>query len=157
MIEREGQLLHVGRIGVVVSRYNELITRRLLAGAREACVEAGTPDAELEINWVDGAFDLPAVASAMAQSGRYAALVALGAVIRGDTPHFEYVAGECARGLMQVSVRHALPVAFGVLTVDTMEQALERAGGAGGNKGREAAEAAIRAADVLNRLRAGHA
>lgn len=142
---------------MVVSRYNELITRRLLDGAREACREAGTPEAELEINWVDGAFDLPAVASAMAQSGRYAALIALGAVIRGDTPHFEFVAGECARGLMQISVRYALPVAFGVLTVDTMEQALERAGGAAGNKGREAAEAAIRATDVLNRLRAGNA
>ena len=87
----------------------------------------------------------------------HAALVALGAVIRGDTPHFEYVAGECARGLMRISVRYALPVAFGVLTVDTMEQALERAGGAAGNKGREAAEAAIRAADVLMRIRAGHA
>lgn len=157
MIEREGQLLHVGRIGMVVSRYNELITRRLMDGAREACLEAGTPEAELEVNWVDGAFDIPAIASAMAQSGRYAALVALGAVIRGDTPHFEYVAGECARGLMRISIRHALPVAFGVLTVDTMEQALERAGGAAGNKGREAAQAAIRAADVLNRLRAGHA
>lgn len=157
MIEREGQLLHVGRIGMVVSRYNELITRRLMDGAREACLEAGTPEAELEVNWVDGAFDIPAIASAMAQSGRYAALVALGAVIRGDTPHFEYVASECARGLMRISIRHALPVAFGVLTVDTMEQALERAGGAAGNKGREAAQAAIRAADVLNRLRAGHA
>ena len=157
MIEREGQLRHVGRIGVVVSRYNELITRKLLDGATEACLEAGTPEAELEVNWVDGAFDLPAVASAMAQSGRYAALIALGAVIRGDTPHFEYVAGECARGLMMISVREALPVAFGVLTVDSMEQALERAGGAAGNKGREAAEAAIRAADVMSRLRAGNA
>lgn len=148
---------HVGRIGVVVSRYNELVTRKLLAGALEACLEAGTPEAELEVNWVDGAFDLPAVASTMAQSGRFAALVALGAVIRGDTPHFEYVAGECARGLMLISVREALPVAFGVLTVDNIAQALERAGGDAGNKGREAAEAAIRAADVMIQLRAGHA
>lgn len=157
MIEREGQLRHVGRIGVVVSRYNELITRKLLEGATEACLGAGTPDAELEVNWVDGAFDLPAVAGAMAQSGRYAAIIALGAVVRGDTPHFEYVAGECARGLMLISVREGLPVAFGVLTVDTMEQALERSGGAAGNKGREAAEAAIRAADVMIRMRAGDA
>ena len=157
MIEREGQLRHVGRIGVVAGRYNELITRKLLAGAIEACLEAGTPEAELEVNWVDGAFDIPAVATVMAQSGRYAALVALGAVIRGDTPHFEFVAGECASGLMRISVRHGLPVAFGVLTCDTMEQAMERAGGAAGNKGREAAEAAIRAADVMTRLRAGDA
>ncbi len=157
MIEREGHLQHVGRIGIVVSRYNELITRKLLAGAIEACVEAGTSRAELEVNWADGAFDIPAIASVMAQSGRHAALVALGAVIRGDTPHFDYVAGECASGLMRISVRYGLPVAFGVLTVDTMEQALERAGGAAGNKGREAAEAAIRAADVMSRLRAGHA
>jgi 6,7-dimethyl-8-ribityllumazine synthase len=157
VIEREGQLRHVGRIGVVVSRYNELITRKLLGGAVDACLAAGTPRGELEVNWVDGAFDLPAVASVMAQSGRYAALVALGAVIRGDTPHFEYVAGECARGLMRISVRYGLPVALGVLTCETMEQALERSGGAAGNKGREAAEAAIRAADVITRLRSGDA
>ena len=148
MIEREGQLLHVGRIGVVVSRYNELITRRLLDGAREACREAGTPEAELEINWVDGAFDLPAVASAMAQSGRYAALIALGAVIRGDTYHFEVVSNESARGISEVQVETGVPVANAILTTDNDDQALARMS----VKGAEAAAVAIEMVNLLKSL-----
>lgn len=146
-----------GRVAILVSRYNELVTGRLLEGALACCRDAGVPDAEIDVVRVAGAFELGAAAAAAAATGRYVCLVALGAVIRGDTPHFEFVAGEAARGLSDVAVRHALPVAFGVLTVDTLDQALERAGGAAGNKGYEAAEAALGAADALAQLRAAHA
>ena len=157
MTDYSGRLQPVGRVGLIVSRYNELVTTRLLNGALAALRDARVPAVHTDTCWVDGAFELPAVAAALAQNGRHACLVALGAVIRGDTPHFEYVAGEAARGLMAVSTRHAIPIAFGVLTVDSLEQALERAGGAAGDKGREAAEAALRAADLLRQVRADHA
>ena len=146
-----------GRVAILVSRYNELITTRLLDGARSACRAAGLADADVDVVWLPGAFELPAAAAVAAETGRYAAVVALGAVIRGDTPHFDFVAGEAARGLNAVAVRHALPVAFGVLTVDTMQQATDRAGGSAGNKGREAAEAALLAADAFAQLRGIHA
>jgi 6,7-dimethyl-8-ribityllumazine synthase len=155
--EFAGRLRAVGRVAILVSRYNEVVTTRLLEGARDACREAGIADPDVDVLWVPGAFELPAVASAAAATGRYSCLVALGAVIRGDTPHFEYVAGEAARGLNAVAVQHAMPVAFGVLTVETLAQATDRAGGAAGNKGREAAEAAIAAADLLAQLRAADA
>jgi 6,7-dimethyl-8-ribityllumazine synthase len=153
MPELSGRPGPVGRVGIIVSRYNERITGRLLDGARAACAEAGVPEAQVDVVWVPGAFELGAAAAAAAGTGRYACLVALGAVIRGNTPHFDYVAGEAARGLSDVAVRHALPVAFGVLTVDTMQQATDRAGGAAGNKGHEAAMAALELADVIARLR----
>ena len=157
MTEYAGRLRAVGRVAILASRYNELVTTRLLSGAREVCREAGIAETDVDTLWAPGAFELPALASAAAESGRYACIVALGAVIRGQTPHFEYVAGATARGLSEVSVRYAIPVAFGVLTADSLEQATDRAGGSAGNKGREAAEAAITAADVLSRLRADHA
>lgn len=157
MPELTGRLRPYGRVGILVSRYNELVTRRLLDGARDVCREAGIPEQQVDVVWVPGAYELPAVAACCAGTGRYACLVALGAVIRGDTPHFEYVAGEAARGLNAVAVRYALPVGFGVLTVDTLEQATDRAGGSAGNKGREAAEAALLTADVLHQIRGMHA
>jgi 6,7-dimethyl-8-ribityllumazine synthase len=144
-------------VAVLVSRYNELVTTRLLDGARAALRDAGVADDAVDVVWVPGAFELPAAAAAAAGTGRYACLVALGAVIRGDTPHFDYVAGEATRGLGDVAVRHALPVGFGVLTVDTMQQATDRAGGAAGNKGYEAAEAALATADVIAQLRGADA
>jgi 6,7-dimethyl-8-ribityllumazine synthase len=144
-------------VAVLVSRYNELVTTRLLDGARAALRDAGVADEAVDVVWVPGAFELPAAAAAAAATGRYACLVALGAVIRGDTPHFDYVAGEATRGLGDVAVRHALPVGFGVLTVDTMQQASDRAGGAAGNKGYEAAEAALATADVIAQLRGADA
>jgi 6,7-dimethyl-8-ribityllumazine synthase len=147
-----GRLRPVGRVAILVSRYNEIVTSKLLDGAHVACADAGIERDMVDVIWVPGAFELPAVAAAAAGSGRYACLVALGAVIRGETAHFEFVAGEAARGLGDVAVRHALPVGFGVLTVDTMEQAMDRAGGAAGNKGHEAASAAIAAADVIARM-----
>jgi 6,7-dimethyl-8-ribityllumazine synthase len=146
-----------GRVAVLVSRYNELVTTRLLDGARAALRDAGVADDAVDVVWVPGAFELPAAAAAAAGTGRYVCLVALGAVIRGDTPHFDYVAGEATRGLGDVAVRHALPVGFGVLTVDTMQQATDRAGGAAGNKGYEAAEAALATADVIAQLRGADA
>ena len=157
MPEYAGRARASGRVAIVVSRFNELITARLLDGARSALHAAGVPDTAVDVVWVPGAFELPVAAEAAAATGRYACLVALGAVIRGDTPHFEYVAGEAARGLGEVALRHALPVAFGVLTVDTLEQAAARAGGAAGNKGYEVAESALATADVLAQLRSGDA
>ena len=148
---------HRGRVAILVSRYNELITAKLLEGALACCREAGVPGEEVDVVWLPGAFELTAAAAAAAATGRYACLVALGAVIRGETPHFEYVAGAAATGLTDVARQHALPVGFGVLTVDTLQQAIDRAGGSAGNKGHEAAAAALGAADAIALLRASHA
>ena len=153
MTEFTGEIRHTGPVAVLASRYNELVTRRLLEGALACAADAGLSNEDVDVVWVPGAFELGATASELAGSGRYAALVALGAVIRGETPHFDYVAGEAARALANVAVQHAIPVAFGVLTVDTMAQALDRAGGAAGNKGQEAMAAALELADVLRQLR----
>jgi 6,7-dimethyl-8-ribityllumazine synthase len=144
-------------VAILVSRYNELITTKLLDGALACCSEAGVPREDIDVVWLPGAFELAAAAAAAAKTGRYSCLVALAAVIRGETPHFEYVAGETARGLNAVAVDYALPVGFGVLTVDTLRQATDRAGGSAGNKGHEAAAAALRTADALAQLRASHA
>lgn len=153
LAEHPGELRAVGRIGIVVSRYHEQVTSRLLAGALRCCHAAGTPEDMVDVVWVTGAFELGSVAAAMLETGRYAALVALGAVVRGETAHFDYIAGEAARAIGTLATAHALPIGFGVLTTDTLEQALERAGGSLGDKGYEAAEAAIRAAEVIQSLR----
>jgi 6,7-dimethyl-8-ribityllumazine synthase len=139
-------------VAILVSRYNEVVTARLLEGALAGCAEAGMSRDAIDVVWVPGAFELPVTAAAAAETGRYGCLIALGAVIRGDTPHFEYVAGEAARGLADVALQHCLPVGFGLLTVDTMQQAVDRAGGSAGNKGHEAAAAALGAADVIAQL-----
>ena len=151
MTEYEGRLQAGGRVAMVVSRYHERITSRLLEGAMVACLEAGIPDTDVDVLWVAGAFELGVIVSAAAHSGRYAAIVALGAVIRGATPHFDYVAGETAAALSRAASDALVPVGFGLLTCDTMEQAAARAGGPAGNKGREAAEAALRTADLMRR------
>jgi 6,7-dimethyl-8-ribityllumazine synthase len=153
--EISGRLTAVGRIGIVVSRYHERVTTRLLEGARRCIAEAGIAAADVDVVWVPGAFELGSAAAALAGTGRYAALVALGVVVRGETPHFDFVAGEASRALGTLAATHALPIGFGLLTVDTMEQALARAGGAAGDKGFEAAEAAIRTADALRQIRRG--
>jgi len=157
MPELSGRLRPVGRVAIVVSRYSEAVTARLLEGALACCDAAGVPRAQADVIWVAGAFELPVAAAVAARSGRYACIVALGAVIRGETPHFEYVASGATRGLGLVSVEAGLPVGFGLLTVDTLEQAVDRAGGSAGNKGYEATAAAIEAADVIAQLRAAHA
>ena len=140
------------RVAVVVARYNEVVTGRLLEGARQCLREKGVPEPQVDVVWVPGAFELPVAAEAAAASGRYAAIVALGCVIRGETPHFEYVAGEAARGLGNVALAHRLAVGFGVLTTESLDQAMARAGGTAGNKGYEAAAAALTTADVLAQL-----
>ena len=143
------------RVAVVATRWHREVSDALVAGANRALAECGVENCA--VVRVPGAFELPVAAAAAARTGRYACLVALGVVIRGETPHFEYVSEGTTRGLGQVSVESGLPVGFGVLTVDTLDQAVERAGGAAGNKGYEAAAAAIEAADVIARLRASHA
>lgn len=157
MPDFSGRLRAAGRVAILVSRYNELITAKLLDGALTCCQEAGLARDVIDVVWLPGAFELPAAAAVAAESQAYSCLIALGAVIRGETPHFEYVAAEAARGLNEVSVRYRVPVGFGVLTVESMEQAADRAGGSAGNKGHEAAEAALRTADVIAQLRAYHA
>ena len=152
MTEIRGQLTATGRVGIVVSQYHERVTARLLEGALECCRAAGLTRDAIDVVWVPGAFELGSATAAMAARGGHTALVALGAVVRGETPHFEYVAGETTRALGSVAERHAMPVGFGLLTVDSMAQALDRAGGSAGNKGYEAAEAAIRTADALRQL-----
>lgn len=142
----------VGRVALVVSRYHERITTRLRDGALDACHEAGVPDAEIDTLWVSGAFELGVVTRALAAAHRHAAIVSLGVVIRGETPHFDFVAGETARVLADAAAIEGVPVGLGLLTCDTMDQAVARAGGASGNKGREAAEAALRTADLLRSL-----
>jgi 6,7-dimethyl-8-ribityllumazine synthase len=150
MPEFRGQLRSSGRVAILVSQYNERVTSRLLEGALACCRDAGLPDADIDVLWLPGAFELGGAAARLAATGGYRAIVGLGAVVRGETAHFDYVASESARGLNDVAVRFGLPVAFGVLTTETMEQALARAGGPGGNKGYEATEAALRTADVLS-------
>jgi len=146
--------LRVGdlRIALVASRFNESVVERLVNGAIEALAGHGADPASLELIRVPGAFDLPLVVRLLAESRNFDAIVALGAVIRGDTPHFDYVAGECAAGLARIASETGVPVAFGVLTTDTVEQAEERAGGAAGNKGADAARAAIELANLMRRL-----
>jgi 6,7-dimethyl-8-ribityllumazine synthase len=136
----------------VVSRFNETITQRLLEGALDALVRHGVAFDDVDVFWVPGAWELPGAARRVAASERYDALVALGAVIRGDTPHFEYVAGEASRGLSLASADFDVPIAFGVLTCDTLAQAEARAGGEHGNKGWDAALAALEMADLFDQV-----
>jgi 6,7-dimethyl-8-ribityllumazine synthase len=140
------------RIALVASRFNESVVERLVNGAVEALASHGADPASLELIRVPGAYDLPPVVRKLAESRNFDAIVALGAVIRGETPHFDYVAGECAAGLARIAMDTGVPVAFGVLTTDTVEQAEERAGGAEGNRGADAARAAIELANLMRRL-----
>jgi 6,7-dimethyl-8-ribityllumazine synthase len=130
-------------VAIIASRFNHFIVEQLVEGAKDALNRLGIDEDRLLLVWVPGAFELPVAADQVASSGRYDAVIALGAVIRGGTPHFDYVAGECARGLTRVSLDNGLPVTFGVLTTDTVEQALERAGTGEGNKGFDAAMTAV--------------
>ena len=151
--EIEGQLAVRGvRIALLVSRFNSFIVESLLSGAVDTLKRHGAEERELQIIRVPGAYEMPIAAKRLAASQRYDAIIALGAVIRGGTPHFEYVAGECTKGLSQVSLQHDIPIAFGVLTVDSIEQAIERAGSKAGNKGAEAALSAIEMINVLREI-----
>lgn len=149
----EGEIVARGRkVAIVAARFNDFIVASLLKGAIAAWLEHGGPPEDLLIARVPGAFELPVTARRLALSGRYDAIVALGCVIRGDTPHFEYVSGECAHGLQLASLESGVPVIFGVLTVETVEQALERAATTAGNKGGEAMTAALEMAGLMARL-----
>ena len=140
------------RFALVASRFNSFVVESLIAGAVDTLRRHGVADAQITLVRSPGAFELPLVVQKVAASGNYDAIVALGAVIRGGTPHFEYVAGECTKGIAQVSLASGLPIAFGVLTVDTIEQAIERAGTKAGNKGAEAALSALEMVSLLARL-----
>ena len=149
----EGSLVAEGlRFGIVASRFNDLITRRLVSGALDTLARHGAAEEKIEIAWVPGAFELPLVAQRLAESGRYDAVICLAAVIRGATPHFEYVASEAAKGIAQASLRTGMPVIYGVVTADTIEQAVERAGTKAGNRGADAARSAIEMANLLRSL-----
>lgn len=137
------------RLGIAVARFNQAVTDQLLAGALEALREHGVADDAVDVATVPGAFELPLAAQRLAMTGRYDAILCLGAVVRGETPHFDFVAAEAAAGVGAVARRFDLPIAFGVLTTDTMDQALARAGGAAGNKGYEAAVTALEMVQVL--------
>ncbi|MBI2851102.1 MAG: 6,7-dimethyl-8-ribityllumazine synthase [Chloroflexi bacterium] len=146
----EGLLLGKGlKFGLVVSRFNDFITNKLLEGAQDALLRHGVSQADIDIARVPGAFEIPIVAQRLAQTKKYDAIICLGAVIRGGTPHFEYVASEVSKGIAKVGLDTGLPVTFGVLTTDTLEQAIERAGTKQGNKGFEAAVDAIEMASLL--------
>jgi 6,7-dimethyl-8-ribityllumazine synthase len=150
----EGQLDARGlRFALIVSRFNSFVTDRLLAGALDALQRTGAEESGIEIVRVPGSWEMPAAAAALARQKRFDAIICLGAVIRGETPHFDYIAAEAAKGLAQVSMETGVPVAFGVLTTNTLEQAIDRAGAKGGNKGFEAAMTAVEMANLLKALR----
>ncbi|MBC7254168.1 MAG: 6,7-dimethyl-8-ribityllumazine synthase [Actinobacteria bacterium] len=153
MTSYEGHLVARGlRFAIVVSRFNEFISTRLLDGALDA-LKRHDADMELvDIAWVPGSFEIPLVASRLAQSGKYDALICLGAVIRGSTPHFEYVAAEVSKGIARVNLEKGVPAAFGIITADSIEQAVERAGAKQGNKGWQAALTAVEMANLLRQL-----
>ena len=146
----EGQLTGAGlRVAIVAARFNEFITSKLVGGAVDTLVRHGADDGAIDVVWVPGAFEIPLLAQRLATSGRYDAVICLGAVIRGATPHFDYVAAEVAKGVGQAGLASGMPVVFGVLTTDTIEQAIERAGTKAGNKGADAAMAAMEMVSLL--------
>ncbi len=149
----EGKLLAEGlRFAIVASRFNEMITRRLVGGALDALKRHGAAEESIDTAWTPGGFELPLVAGKLAESGRYDAIICVGTIIRGATPHFEYVAAEVAKGIAQVGLRTGMPVIYGVVTADSIEQAIERAGTKAGNRGADAALAAIEMANLLREL-----
>ena len=140
------------KFALVAGRFNSFVVEHLINGAKESLLKHGADETDIELFYVPGAFEIPLALKKTAKTGRYDAIVALGAVIRGGTPHFEYVAGECVKGISQVSLDSEIPIAFGVLTVDTVEQAIERSGANSENKGAEAAESVIRMINLLEKL-----
>jgi 6,7-dimethyl-8-ribityllumazine synthase len=149
----EGHLISKGlKYGIVVGRFNEFITSKLLGGALDALKRHGAEESEVEIAWVPGAFEIPFIAQKLAESGKYDAVITLGAVIRGSTPHFDYVCNEVAKGVASISLKTGVPTIFGVLTTDSIEQAVERAGTKAGNKGWEAASTAIEMANLTRAI-----
>jgi len=150
----EGNLLAKGKkFGIVASRFNDFITKELIAGAQDTLLRHGADEKDIALTLVPGAFEIPLVAQKLAKSKNYDAVICLGTVIRGSTPHFDYIAAEVSKGIAKVSLDAGLPVIFGVITADTIEQAIERAGTKDGNKGRDAALSAIEMVNLLNQLK----
>ena len=153
MSQFEGVLLGKGlKFGVVVSRFNEFITQKLLEGARDALLRHGVSPDDIDIAWVPGSFEIPLVALRLARTKKYDAVICLGAVVRGATPHFEYIAAEVIKGIAKVGLDTGLPISYGVITADTLEQAIERAGTKAGNRGFDAAVDAIEMANLLKNI-----
>ena len=151
----EGKLVSDNiRVGVVCARFNDFIVSRLLAGCEDTLLRHGVREEDIAVAWVPGAFEIPLIASKMAKSGKYDAVIALGAVIRGSTSHYDYVCSEVSKGVAQVALSSDIPVMFGVLTTDTIEQAVERAGTKAGNKGAECAQGAIEMVNLIRALEA---
>ena len=140
------------RVGIVCARFNEFIVSKLLSGCQDTLLRHGVRDEDMDVAWVPGAFVIPLIASKMAKSGKYDAVIALGAVIRGSTSHYDYVCSEVSKGVAQVALNSDIPVMFGVLTTDTIEQAVERAGTKAGNKGSECAQGAIEMVNLIREL-----
>jgi len=150
----EGNLIAKGkRFGIVASRFNDFITKELVGGCVDILTRHGATDNDITVIWVPGAFEIPCVASKMAKTKSYDALICLGTVIRGSTPHFDYIASEVSKGISHVSLESGLPVVFGVITADTIEQAVERAGTKQGNKGSDAAMSAIEMANLIDKIK----
>jgi len=150
----EGNLIAKGKkFAIVASRFNDFMTKELISGCLDTLVRHGVDDKDLTVTWVPGAFEIPLVAQRLAKSKTYDAVICLGTVIRGSTPHFDYIASEVAKGIARVSQDNGLPVVFGIITADTIEQAVERAGTKEGNKGRDAALSAIEMANLLTQLK----
>ena len=149
----EGMLLGEGlKFGVVVARFNDFLTSKMLEGAQDTLLRHGVNEDDIEVAWVPGAFEIPLAAQKMANTKKYDAIICLGAVIRGATPHFEYVAAEVTKGIAQVGLNLSLPISYGIITADTLEQAIERAGTKQGNEGSKAALTAIEMANLLNSI-----
>ena len=149
----EGNLLGKGlKFGVVVSRFNEFFSKKLLEGAQDALLRHGVNESDIEIAWTPGSFEIPLIAKKLAESKKYNAIICLGAVIRGGTPHFDYIAAEVSKGIAKVSLDSGIPVIFGVITTDTLEQAIERSGTKDGNKGFDAAVSAIEMANLVKAM-----
>lgn len=150
----EGNLIAKGKkFGIIASRFNDFITKELISGCLDTLLRHGADDKDLTVTWVPGAFEIPSVAVKLAKSKSYDALICLGTVIRGSTPHFDYIAAEVSKGVASVSQEAGLPVIFGVITADTIEQAIERAGTKDGNKGQDAAQSAIEMANLFEKLK----
>ncbi|MFH1645503.1 MAG: 6,7-dimethyl-8-ribityllumazine synthase [Candidatus Omnitrophota bacterium] len=146
----EGNLIAKGKsFGIIASRFNEFMTRKLVDGCVDALVRHGVKDSEIELAWVPGSFEIPLLAKKMAQSKKYDAIICLGTIIRGDTPHFDFVANESAKGIAQVSLETGVPAVFGIITADNLEQAIKRAGSKEGNKGADAALSAIEMVNLI--------
>ncbi|MFH0940275.1 MAG: 6,7-dimethyl-8-ribityllumazine synthase [Candidatus Omnitrophota bacterium] len=149
-VNEGGMVVKGKRFSIVVSRFNDFVTKSLLEGCCDTLKRHGAKESEIEISWVPGAFEIPTIALKLAKSKKFDAVICLGTIIRGDTPHFDFIAGEAAKGIAHVSMETGLPVIFGIITADTLEQAMERAGTKGGNKGKDAALNAIEMVNLLD-------